>query len=79
MKKKPIRDREGFRKKIMAMSEEKLLCLEASLVDHVDRLNDDVDYGIELLSDIDDRLQFLEGINFDNITRTDKRKSLDEQ
>lgn len=79
MKKKPIRDREGFRKKIMAMSEEKLLCLEASLVDHVDRLNDDVDYGIELLSDIDDRLQFLEGINFDNITRTDKRKSFDEQ
>ena len=78
MKKKPIRDREGFRKKIMAMSEEKLLCLEASLVDHVDRLNDDVDYGIELLSDIDDRLQFLEGINFDNITRTDKRKSFDE-
>lgn len=79
MKKKPILDREGFRKKIMNMTEEKLLCLEASLVDHVDRLNDDVDYGIELLSDIDDRLQFLEGINFDNITRTDKRKSFDEQ
>jgi hypothetical protein len=79
MKKKPKRDRAGFRKHIKTLSEEKLLCLEAAMVEHVDSLNDDVDYGIELLSDIDDRLQFLEGINFDNITRTDKRKSFDEK
>lgn len=77
MRKKPKRDREGFRRHILKLGEEKLLCLEAAMVDHVDSLNDDVDYGIELLSDLDDRLQFLEGINFENITRTDRRKSFD--
>jgi len=79
MKNKPKRDREGFRRHILTLSEEKLLCLEAAMVEHVDSLNDDVDYGIELLSDIDDRLKFLEQISFENITRTDKRKSFDDK
>ena len=68
--------REVFRNMLAGMDEAAVLKLEAVITAQVGQINelikrgeDEVDHKIELLSDIDDRLLYLERISFTNITK----------
>ncbi len=73
-------EREQFRAVLATMDEAQLLALEALFVQQVDTINglikrgeDEVEHKIELLSDIDDRLLYLENISFKNIVRNNEK------
>ena len=64
--------REAFRNVIAGMNEAQILCLEALIVRQVDKCNalgmhEEAYRKIELLSDIDDRLKYLEGFTISRI------------
>jgi hypothetical protein len=64
---------EAFRVMLASMDEEKILCLEALIRKQFQDHQAEAKHKLDCLASIDDRLLYLEGINWKRITQVAKK------